>query len=121
MFISSQSGILEHAGRESLRGAAQPPAKNPTWRPVGDRATLGVKDAVAQRDRGRPGIGSPNSRQSGVRPCAALSSHSQGRDGSMTPDAAVTWIGIDVAKLTLDVAWEADPQGHSFQVANSRE
>ena len=36
-------------------------------------------------------------------------------------DAAVTWIGIDVAKLTLDVAWEAGQQRHSFQVANSRE
>ncbi len=36
-------------------------------------------------------------------------------------DTAVTWIGIDVAKLTLDVAWEAGQQWHSFQVANSRE
>ncbi len=39
----------------------------------------------------------------------------------MMSDAAVTWIGIDVAKLTLDVAWETAQQGHSFQVANSRE
>lgn len=36
-------------------------------------------------------------------------------------DAAVTWIGIDVAKQTLDAAWEAGQQWYSFQVANSRE
>jgi transposase len=36
-------------------------------------------------------------------------------------DAAVMWLGIDVAKQTLDVAWDGGRQWHSFQVPNARE
>src|SRR5438034_730857 len=98
MFISSGSGILEKVGEEVFRGGCAAPAKkNRTRRPAVDRSTLGATDAVAQRDRGRPGIVSPNSRQSRARPSAASSSHSQGRDGSTMPDSAVTWIGIEAA------------------------
>jgi len=35
--------------------------------------------------------------------------------------SAVTWIGIDVAKLSLDVAWELDAQPRRLQVENSRQ
>lgn len=63
---------------------------------------------------------SPNSRQSRARPRARASSHSQGRGGSVTPSSVVTWIGIDVAKETLDVAWTSEGQTHRLATANSR-
>src|SRR5205809_219979 len=65
MFFSCERGILEKVGEEVFRGGCAAPAKkNRTRRPAVDRLALGAIDAVAQRDRGRPGIVSPNSRQS---------------------------------------------------------
>src|SRR3954449_4577548 len=104
MFSMADNVILGQAGGEGFCGAAQPRKKNRSQRPAADRRPCGVKNAVAQRDRGRSGIVSPNSRQSRTRR-AASSSRSQGRDGSMMHDAVMMWIGIDVAKASLDVAW----------------
>ena len=40
----------------------------------------------------------------------------------MSQDASlVTWIGIDVAKDSLDVAWSTAERSHAWQLANSRE
>jgi transposase len=95
--------IISPVGTEDLAGAAQHLPKNRNRRPAGDRRPLGVKNAVSQRDPGRSGIVNPNSRQS--RRQRASSSHLQGRDGSNMPDSILTWIGIDVGKDSLDVAW----------------
>src|SRR5262245_39292953 len=121
MFSSSTTlnGILEQAGSESFCGAAQPRKKNRSRRPATDRATLGATDAAAQRDRGRSGIVSPNSRKS--RLPRRSSSHSQGRDGSTMPDSLLTWIGIDVAKDSLDVAYTSAMGIERRSVANSRD
>ena len=112
--------ILDEAGSKFLRGAAQPLAKNRSRRPVGDRLALGARDAVAQRDPVRPGIVNPNSRQSRRRPRAAPSSHSQGRDGSPMSAAVVTWVGVDVAKASLDAAWISDGRTQHATLANDR-
>lgn len=37
----------------------------------------------------------------------------------MTQDPVVTWIGIDVAKNSLDVAWDSEDQLHRVSVPNS--
>jgi len=115
----SKADIMDKAGSKVLLGAAQPQAKKRAQRPAVDRATLGAMDAAAQRDRGRSGIVSPNSRQSRTRPRAASSSHLQGRDGSIMQDSVVTWIGIDVAKDSLDVAWSCADQPHRLAAKNA--
>jgi transposase len=118
MFSLSKTVMLDQAGREVFSAAAQPPKKNRAQRPAADRQPCGVTNAVAQRDRGRSGIVSPNSRQSRQRR-AASSSHSQGRDGSIMQDSVVTWIGIDVAKDSLDVAWGSGDKSNRLSAANS--
>src|SRR5947208_204722 len=102
MFSTSSVGTLEQSGTEVLCGAAQPRTKKlRSRRSVTDRSPLGARDAETQLDRGRPGIVSPNSRKSRAPRPKRSSSHSQGRDGSKMP----TWIGVDVAKDTLDLAY----------------
>jgi len=114
----SEAAIIEHAQEKFLSAAAQPRTKNRPQRPAADRLPCGVNNAVAQRDRGRPGIVSPNSRQSRM-PRAASSSHLQGRDGSIMQDQVMTWIGIDVAKESLDVAWSSGDKSQHLSAANS--
>ena len=93
-------------GRSLCEGLRSPTQKIvPGGRPQIERPSA-PRDAAAQRDRGRPGIVSPNSRQSRARPRAAASSHSQGRDGSTMPDSRrhVDWHrrGQGVAGRGLD-------------------
>src|SRR3989304_6288334 len=115
----SKADIMDKAGNKVLLGAAQPQAKNRAQRPAADRLPCGVTNAVAQRDRGRSGIVSPNSRQSRTRSRATSSSYLQGRDGSTMQDSVVMWIGIDVAKDSLDVAWCSGDQPPHFSTANT--
>jgi transposase len=109
---------MDQSEKEVLSAAAQPRTKNRAQQPAADRLPCGVNNAVAQRDRGRPGIVSPNSRQSRTRR-AASSSYSQGRDVSMMQDSVATWIGIDVGKDSLDVAWGSGDKSHRLSAANS--
>jgi transposase len=114
-----EAAIMEHAGEKISTAAAQPQSKSRTQRPAADRRPCGVNNAVAQRDRGRSGIVSPNSRQSRPRSRTATSSHSQGRDRSNMPDSVMTWIGIDVGKDSLDVAWGHGNKSQHSTATNS--
>jgi len=80
-----------------------------------DRATLGGLHSAAQRDRGQPHELNPNSRSHRARPRASSSPHAQGRDAFMN---ALTSVGIDVSKATLEVALA--PEAKPFSVANER-
>ena len=117
--ILSKADILEHAGKKVLRGAAQPHAKNRIRRPAADRATLGASDAAAQRDRGRPGIVSPNSRQSRIGPSSTCELAFARKGWFHDADSAIAWIGIDVAKDSLDAWWDDAAAPHALSVANA--
>jgi transposase len=88
-----QQGLIQ---TDSLPAAQR--AKN---RPRGDRLGPGVSHAVRKRDPERSLTSSPNSRQS-RRPKRTSSSHLQVRDDGMS-DAPQTFVGIDVAKDSLEV------------------
>jgi hypothetical protein len=90
--------VLCASNKKVFRAALEQPEKTP----AADRPALGAKDAVAQRDRGRSRIASPNSRQSRRR-SPATSSHRQGREHAMEAQAFLTFVGIDVAKQRWDV------------------
>jgi len=89
--------------------AAQPHPK----RPAADRSRLGVPHAVAKPDRRRSLDINPNSRRSRRSPQGRTSSHRQERDISMD-GANQVWIGIDVAKATLDLHLLPSGQAHSL-------
>src|SRR5579871_6129672 len=76
-------------------------------RPATDRSPTGDCHAAGEQDRGRSRGLIPNSRQSRLK----TSSHSQGRERAMsTPQdaAAVIFVGVDVAKNSVEVCRGAD-------------
>jgi transposase len=83
----------------SVSGLAAQPAPK---KPVADRSRLGAQHTVAELDRRRSLETSPNSRLSRRSPQSRTSSHRQEREISMD-GANQSWIGIDVAKATLDL------------------
>src|SRR6266850_1206934 len=89
--------------------AAQPAPK----RPAADRSRLGDQHTVAKLDRRRSLEFSPNSRLSRRTRKGRTSSHRQERDTSMD-GANQVWIGIDVAKATLDLHLLPSGQSHSL-------
>ncbi len=91
--------------------AAQPHPK----RPAVDRLRLGAQHTVAELDRRRSLEISPNSRLSRRRPNSRTSSHRQERDISMD-GANQAWVGIDVAKASLDL--HLLPVGQSYELPN---
>ena len=73
-------------------------------RPTPDRGSLGDANAVGERDRRRPLVSIPNSRQSRR---VTTSSHQQGREQAMTEDLPLvspqTFVGVDVAQKNVEV------------------
>jgi transposase len=85
-----------------------------------DRRALGESHPEAQQDRGRPLDFSPNSRQRRRSSSGSASTHSQDRDVIMNTDvsvdSAVVYVGIDVAKDSLEVA--LSPEAKTFSIVN---
>jgi transposase len=94
----------------SVSGLAAQPAPK---KPAADRLPLGAQHAVAKLDRRRSLESSPNSRRSRQADKPAASSHRQERDNSMD-GTNLTWIGIDVAKASLDLHFLPSGQAHSL-------
>jgi transposase len=92
--------------------AAQPHPK----RLAADRLRLGAHHTVAELDRRRSLETNPNSRRSRRSPQGRTSSHRQEREFSMD-SANPVWIGIDVAKATLDL--HLLPAGQSHALPNT--
>ena len=104
LMISSQEQLAER----SEQAAPEKPAT--------DRACLGAQDTVTKRDRRRSRGLSPNSRQNRSAHPGGTSSHPQDRDMFMEPTAH-TFVGIDVAKHSLDVYLSGEDR--SFTTTNS--
>ena len=115
--------------------ASRGPGQAPEKRSAADRLCLGVGEPgfsnfVTEPDRRRSLDSSPNSRLSRPDSSSAASSHPQERDISMNeqkqvdmpnsisevPPAPTIWVGIDVAKATLDL--HINPSGVTCQLAN---
>jgi hypothetical protein len=74
-----------------------------------------MSHTVGQPDRRRSRGTSPNSRPSGAASCC-YSSHSRGRDASMSSSAPSVHVGIDVAKATLELCLL--PDGQTLSLGN---
>jgi len=98
-------GAVGEAAQRS--GAGSPTAAG------GRSIASGSSKTVAELDRRRSLEISPNSRQSRSQPHAASSSHSQDRDNFMD-ESITSFVGIDVAKHSLDVCILGD--GKPFSV-----
>src|ERR1700730_4101919 len=90
-------------------------AGNPSASPerlASDRLCLGASDTVTELDRRRPSGSNPNSRRSRNGRGPGVSSHLQ--EGVLSMDGTNlsydTFVGIDVSKATIDVAfWPESP------------
>jgi len=94
----------------SVSGLAAQPAPK---KPAADRSCLGAQHTVTELDRRRSLETSPNSRLSRRSPKSRTSSHRQEREISMDGTNQV-WIGIDVAKATLDLHLLPTGQAHTL-------
>jgi len=100
----------------SQQELAQRSEQAPAEKPATDRACQGATDTVTERDRRRSRGLSPNSRQNHSARLGRASSHPQDRDTFMESTAR-TFVGIDVAKHSLDVYHSGEDR--SFTTTNN--
>jgi transposase len=112
MFKKLRSGVVMVASQQKL---SQRSKKASAEKPAIDRACSGANDTVTKQDRRRSRGPSPNSRQNRASHRGRTSSHPQDRDMFMEPTAR-TFVGIDVAKHSLDVYLASEDR--SFTVKN---
>src|SRR5205823_10578464 len=93
------SNQVKQGSMQSVSGLAAQPAPK---KPAADRSLPGSQHTGQKLDRRRSLETSPNSRLSRRGAKRRTSSHRQERDISMD-GANQAWIGIDVAKATLDL------------------
>ena len=102
-------------GKPAALSASEKPQAS---RSPADRPRPGVQHTVAELDR-RSSVGSsPNSRKNRAAVAAPTSSHSQGRDNTISDSNVATpvWVGIDIAKDKVDV--HVRPLSLRFTFAN---
>jgi transposase len=90
------------------------------WSPA-DRSRLGAQHTVAEQDRRSSCGPNPNSRKNRAAVTAAMSSHLQDRDNTISNSNVATpvWVGVDIAKDKFDV--HLRPLSQRFTFTNDPE